>query len=388
MSFEPVSCDYILPTRIRYGKGAAESLPAELTALNIGSVLILTDTVIARQKFTSGIIEALTRGGIKVSVYDGVEANPKDRNVEEASSLAVSCEAEALIAIGGGSPMDCAKAVSVTALQGKPVRYFEQNANIGPDTLPLYTVPTTAGTGSEVTFSSVITDTKENFKFTVKSPRIAPRIAFIDPSFTLSMPPGLTAATGLDALTHAIEAFTAKVATPLSDAPALHAVELINRWLLPAFREPENLEARDGMMTGSLLAGIAFSHSDVASVHCIAEALGGKYDAPHGACNAIALPAVMEYNREFALERYSRIARAMGFDPRSAEEGARLAVERVRELVRLTGLPPFRSLGVKEEDLPELARNSARNGSNRDNPRPMGEEDYMNVLAELMSRNA
>jgi alcohol dehydrogenase len=385
MKFEPRTYDFILPTKIRYGKGAAESLPDELERDSIRSVLVITDRVIREQPFTAAIISSLSARGTAVSVYDGVEANPKDTNVEEAAKQAAACKAGALIAIGGGSPIDCAKAVSVTAALGGPVRTYEDSSRIQGNLLPIFTIPTTAGTGSEVTFSSVITDTAENFKFTVKSPTLAPRIAFIDPSFTASMPPQLTAATGLDALTHAIEAFTAKVANPLSDAAALHAVELINRYLMTAFLEPDNLEARDGMMTGSLLAGIAFSHSDVASVHCIAEALGGKYDAPHGACNAIVLPVLMEYNLEYAGERYARIARAMGFDFHSDDEGARMAVERVKELVKLTGLPSFRTFGAEDADLPELARNSARNGSSKDNPRPMTETDYLEVLRILMS---
>jgi alcohol dehydrogenase len=234
-----------------------------------------------------------------------------------------------------------------------------------------------------VTFSSVITDSKEHFKFTIKSPAIAPRSAFIDPLLTLSKPASLTAATGLDALTHAIEAYTAKNANPLSDAAALHAVELINRHLVTAVFEPKNLDARAGMLMGSLLAGIAFSHSDVAGVHCIAEALGGKYDAPHGACNAIALPVMMEYNLEYAVERYARIAGAMNLTFTGDEDGARLAAERVRSLAEEANLPDFRSLGVQETDFRELAENSARNGSNRDNPRPMSAEDYMRVLEKL-----
>ncbi len=375
--------DYILPTAIRYGEGVSSAIADELADAGIHSVLLITDPGIKQQSFAADIVENITRRHIIVYIFDQVEANPKDYNVQAAAEQAVTLKVEALLAMGGGSPIDCAKAVSVVAAQGGAVRSYEDSSRIGTNTLPLCTIPTTAGTGSEVTFSSVITDTREHFKFTIKSPSIAPRAAFIDPLLTLSKPASLTAATGLDALTHAIEAYTARNANPLSDAAALHAVELINRHLVTAVFEPDDREARAGMLMGSLLAGIAFSHSDVAGVHCIAEALGGRYDAPHGACNAIALPVMMEYNLDYAVERYARIARAMNLTFTDDQEGARLAVDRVRSLAEKVNLPDFRSLGVREPDLRELAENSARNGSNRDNPRPMTAEDYMNVLEKL-----
>jgi alcohol dehydrogenase len=375
--------DYILPTAIRYGEGISSAIADELAGAGIHSVLLITDPGIKQQSFAAEIVENITRRHIIVYIFDQVEANPKDYNVQAAAEQAVTLKVDALVAMGGGSPIDCAKAVSVVAAQGGAVRSYEVSSRIGKNPLPLYTIPTTAGTGSEVTFSSVITDTKEHFKFTIKSPAIAPRTAFIDPLLTLSKPASLTAATGLDALTHAIEAYTAKNANPLSDAAALHAVELINRHLVTAVFEPKNLDARAGMLMGSLLAGIAFSHSDVAGVHCIAEALGGKYDAPHGACNAIALPVMMEYNLEYAVERYARIAGAMNLTFAGDEDGARLAAERVRSLAEEVNLPDFRSLGVQETDLRELAENSARNGSSRDNPRPMSADDYMRILEKL-----
>ena len=376
--------DFILPTEIKYGEGSIAGIPGILKGRNIESVLLVTDPVIGEQPFTRRLLDDLSRAHVRVEVFDRVEPNPKDYNVMEAARAAVDAEAKGFIALGGGSPIDCAKAAAVVAASGGEVRDYEDRSKIKGNMLPLYTIPTTAGTGSEVTFSSVITDTTEHFKFTVKSPLMAPVTAFIDPLLTHSMPPMLTAATGLDALTHAIEAYTARNANPLSDAAALHAVELISRSIVRAVKEPGNSEARDDMMTGSLLAGIAFSHSDVAAVHCIAEALGGKYDTPHGVCNAVTLPAIMEYNLYYAVVRYARIARAMGLSFGNEEEGARLAVERVKHLVKETGLPEFRSFGVREEDLEKIAENSARNGSNADNPRPMAAEDYLEVLRRLL----
>ena len=272
------------------------------------------------------------------------------------------------------------------ATHGGDVREYADRSKITDEVLPLIAIPTTAGTGSEVTFGAVITDTENHFKFTVKHQNTAPKIALVDPKLTLSMPPALTASTGMDALTHAIEAYTAVVAEPLADANALYAIELITAHLKTAVFDGNNLEARAGMLLGSLLAGIAFSHSDVAAVHCIAEALGGKYDAPHGVCNAVTLSEIMAYNIESCQERYARVATAMGIDFTDITDGACKAVDAVQQLANDVNLPSFRSLGVKEEDLEELARNAAINGSNKDNPRPMDEDDYLCILKRLLAK--
>jgi alcohol dehydrogenase len=198
------------------------------------------------------------------------------------------------------------------------------------------------------------------------------------------MPAELTASTGMDALTHAVEAFTARVSEPIADSAALYAIELISRYLRIAVSEGNNLEARAGMLLGSVLAGIAFSHADVAAVHCVAEALGGKYDAPHGVCNAIVLPAVMAYNLEYCAGRYARIAAAMGLAYENVDEGAHQAVKAVKKLASDVHLPEFSSLGVQEKDLEELAVNSFKNGSNIDNPRPMTKADYLNLFQLLI----
>jgi alcohol dehydrogenase len=320
---------------------------------------------------------------ISYDVFTRVETNPKDYNVEEGAQKAAFLKPDCLVAIGGGSPIDCAKAIGVVATGGGRVRDYEGKNKIIGDVLPLIAVPTTAGSGSEVTASAVITDSRRHFKFSIKDYKIAPRVAILDPELTHSMPPGLTAATGMDALTHAIEAYTAIVSKPLADAAALHAVEMIFRHLKTAVSKGQNLDARSGMLVGSLLAAIAFSHSDVAAVHCIAEALGGKYDLPHGVCNAVVLPVIMEYNIDFCTKKYARLARAMGFSYRNVRSGAQKAVAAVKKMATDIKLPEFRELGVKEADFDELALNSAANGSNSVNPRPMEKDDYMQILRIL-----
>jgi alcohol dehydrogenase len=372
-----------LPTRIEYGPGAVGRLVPVLKEFGFETVMVVTDPGLQQAGLVEGVTRQLSEGGIRREVFAEVEPNPKDRNVQAGAEAADRLKPDCLVAVGGGSPIDCAKAVCVVATHGGRVRDYEKRERITAPVLPLIAIPTTAGTGSEVTFSSVITDSGDQFKFTVKHPAIAPRVALVDPEMTFSMPPGLTAATGMDALTHAIEAFTALAAEPLADATALYAIELIARHLRTAVSDGRNLEARAGMLMGSVLAGIAFSHSDVAAVHCIAEALGGKYDAPHGVCNAVTLPAVMEYNLSHCAERYARIGTAMGVGGEDLEDRARRTVAAVRQLALDVKLPELSSLGVRVEDLPELARNSALNGSNLDNPRPMSEADYLQLFRNL-----
>jgi alcohol dehydrogenase len=378
------SFSFELPTKIEYGVGVTKSLPEIIANENYSNLLVITDKGVAESGLLKRVADALDGHQLNWEVFDRVEPNPKDYNVHEGTEIARRLGADCLLAIGGGSPIDCAKAVAVVARQGGAVRDYEGPNNMGPDVLPLIAIPTTAGTGSEVTFSSVITDSDENFKFSIRDTKIAPRVALIDPEMTLTMPPGLTASTGMDALTHAIEAFTAKAAEPLADAAALYAIELIAAHLRNAVTDGHNLEARAGMLLGSVLAGIAFSHSDVAAVHCVAEALGGKYDAPHGVCNAVVLPAIMEYNMQHCKEQYARIALTMGLSLENVDDGAREAVSAVQQLASDVRLPEFSSLGVRAEDLEELADNSYKNGSNIDNPRPMGKRDYLNVFKMLM----
>lgn len=372
---------FTLPTKIVYGPGCINSLIEEL-ALNGGKrPIVITDKGVKNAGILDKITAMLKSNNINYTVYDGVEPNPKDLNVEEGAKIAREFSADSIIAIGGGSPIDCAKSVGVLLAHNadKIKKYEGKTAATEP--LPLLiTIPTTSGTGSELTFSSVITDTTNNYKMTVKSQYTAAKVAICDPELTLSLPAHITASTGMDALTHAIEAYTATCAEPISDAMALYATELIYNNLVTAVNEGNNLEARSAMLLGSMLAGIAFSHSDVASVHCIAESLGGVYDLPHGVCNAIFLPHVMEYNMEYSVERYARIAKAMGLSFDNDLEGAKKAVEAVKKLAVDVKLPLFSSLNVNTDDFDKIALMSVKNISTESNPRPMTKEDYLTVI--------
>lgn len=375
------SFNFSLPTKIVYGPGCITSLIDELT-LNGGTrPIIITDKGVKKAGILEKITFLLEQNKINYVVYDAVEPNPKDINVEDASRVAREFKADSIVAIGGGSPIDCAKSVGVLLAHNadKIKKYEGKTAATKPQPL-LITIPTTSGTGSELTFSSVITDTENSYKMTIKSQYTAAKVAICDPNLTLSLPAHITASTGMDALTHAIEAYTATCAEPISDAVALYATELIYNNLLTAFNEGDNLEARSAMLLGSMLAGIAFSHSDVASVHCIAESLGGVYDLPHGVCNSIFLPHVMEYNMEYSVKRYARLAKAMGFNFENDLEGAKKAVEAVKKLAVDVKLPSFSSLKVNKDDFEKIALMSMKNISTESNPRPMTKQDYLTVI--------
>ena len=372
---------FTLPTKIVYGPGCIVSLIDELQLNNGNKPVIITDKGVKNAGILDKITSLLAQNNISCTVYDGVEPNPKDVNVEEGAKIAREFGADSIIAVGGGSPIDCAKSVGVLlAHDGDKIKKYEGKTAATKHLPLLITIPTTSGTGSELTFSSVITDTENNYKMTVKSQYTAAKVAICDPELTLSLPAHITASTGMDALTHAIEAYTAACAEPISDAAALYATELIYNNLVRAFNDGSNLEARSAMLLGSMLAGIAFSHSDVASVHCIAESLGGVYDLPHGVCNAVFLPHVMEYNMDYCLERYARIAKAMGLNFENEKEGAKIAVQAVKKLALDVKLPLFSSLNVNTDDFEKLAEMSDKNISTESNPRPMTKEDYLKVI--------
>ena len=373
--------EFTLPTKIIFGPGCVKQLAEEIAAIGGKKPLIITDPGIRGAGIDRIVTDLLEEAGIEYGLFDGVEANPKDVNAEAAAREARACGADFLIAVGGGSPIDCAKAVGVLlAHDAEFIKPYEGKTAATLPNPPLITIPTTSGTGSEITFSSVITDTKNKYKMTVKSPYTAATTALCDPELTISVPPAVTAATGVDALTHSIEGFTATCSEPIGDAAALYSIELIAGNLVKAYKDGSDLESRSNMLMASMLGGISFSHSDVASVHCIAEALGSMYDLPHGTCNAIFLPYVMEYNMDYCVDRYARVAGALGLNYDSDEDGAAKAVAYVKQLTKDVELPTFASLDPDPADFPALADMAYKNGSNDSNPRPMTAADYEALL--------
>ncbi|MCL2498369.1 MAG: iron-containing alcohol dehydrogenase [Symbiobacteriaceae bacterium] len=369
-----------LPTRVLFGPGSLREVTKELKQLGVSKPLIVTDPGIVAAGILDKVLEQLS-GEIQAIIFSEVSPNPKDLNVVAGANVYRESGTDGILALGGGSPIDCAKGIGVlVANEANDIRAFAGRGIPSRPLPPLLAIPTTAGTGSEITFSCVLNDTSQNIKFTVKNAYTAPRVAICDPELTTTLPPAITAATGMDALTHAIEAYTATCAEPISDALALYAIELITASLETAFNYGANLTARSTMLMGSLLAGMAFSHSDVAGIHCIAEALGGLYDLPHGVCNAIILPHMMSYCMDYCQERYARIARAMGLLPDQGAAGAAQAVAKVQELAAAVRLPLFKELQVDPSEFPKIALRSYENGSNPSNPRPMTADDYLQLL--------
>ena len=369
-----------LPTKIIFGPGSASRLNDELLSLGVKRPLIVTDQGIVNAGILSQATTSLQQS-ITYHVYSDVSPNPKDTEVSVGAKQYTEFGADCILALGGGSPIDCAKSVAILAANSaNDIKAYEGKNKPSNPLPPLICLPTTAGSGSEVTYSSVITDTKNNYKMTIKNQYTAPVLSICDPELSASCPPPLTASCGMDALTHAIEAYSATCSTPLSDAAALYAIELLYGSLAECVTNGSNVEARSRVLMGSILAGIAFSRSDVASVHCLAEALGGMYDLPHGVCNAVLLPFVMEYNMSYCEEKYARIARAMGLSYDTEKEGAANAVKAVKRLAQDVSLPSFGEFNISQNDYDTLAVISEKNLSTPSNPRPMTKTDYLNIL--------
>lgn len=372
-----------LPTTIHAGPGVSRDVATHARALGGDRVLLVTDPGVLAVGIAGHIADLLTADGIDVAIFDEVSPNPRDSECAMAAALAREHGATLVVAVGGGSPIDLAKAAAGLATNEGTAAEWAAPRAFALDPLPLLAIPTTAGTGSEVTRSSVINDTARAIKFTIRDLRIAPKIALVDADLTLSLPPAITAATGMDALTHAIEAYTCRRASPITDALALHAVRLIGAHLATAVHDGANRAAREKMMTASVIAGIAFSNSDVAAVHCIAEAIGGRYDTPHGVANSLFLPYLFAHNTEAAPDRHAEIAVALGVarEDQPAREAAAAGAGALADLAREIGIPRFAELpGIRPDEFPWIAAASVANLSNASNAREMTEADYQALL--------
>ena len=378
--------NFSVPPRIKYGPGITAAIGSEVASLLKGTkpkVMIVTDSGVVRAGLLDGIKKSLADSGIEHFVFDEIEPNPHDTTVYKGAEKFKNQKANILVAVGGGSVMDGAKSIGVIVTHGGTVdQYDGLNLVPGPIT-PLIAVPTTAGTGSEVTMFSIITNTKAHYKMGVADLKVIPAVALVDPEMTYSLPRNGTIGTGLDALTHAIEAYTCNVANPVSDALALKAIRLIFEHLPGAAKNGKDAEARNGMMLGSLIAGLAFGNADVTSVHCLSESIGGLYDAPHGMVNGILLPYVMAYNLKATPKRFTEIASAIG-----RETVPEAAVDAVVELEKSLAIPTLADYGVKEADFAKLASMSTAHPCNPSNPRLMKDGDYTFILEASLARKS
>jgi alcohol dehydrogenase len=373
--------EFLLPTRIIFGNGVIDRIGDE--ARNLGRrAFIVTDKDILQTGYTERIQRLFKHFNIEVMVFSDVAPNPRDISVEKGSQQAREFKADMLIGVGGGSVIDTAKAIGVILQEGGRIQDYEGLDLIKKPITPLIAVPTTAGTGSEVTFWSVITDTDRKLKMSIGSPRMAAKIALVDPMLTLTLPKEITAFTGIDALVHSIEAYTALLSQPISDSIALSAIRLISDNIRKAYANGKNVEARYNMMLGSMLAGIAFGNSDVASVHCMGEAMGGLYDTPHGLSMAMCLPSCVEHNIISNPEKFSEVAIALGENVTglSPIAAARQCMIAVRNLLKDLDIPSARQIGLKKEDLNRLAEMAAANVSVASNPRTLDKQDFLKMF--------
>lgn len=375
------------PTEILYGTGSIRQLANLVTKEQAKKVLVITDPGVCQAGLVQEVETQLHAAGVGYDVFADVEPNPSVATVEKAFQQYRTCCADMLIAMGGGSAIDVGKAVSVLAANGGTITQYEGIDTFTHPIVPLIAIPTTAGTGSEVTLFTVITDTKRDYKLTVGGRKLAPAYAIVDPALTLTMPRSVTASTGLDALVHAIESYTSLAAYPLSEALALEAIRVISANLRQAVFNGANLAARENMLYGSLVAGLAFNNTRLGNVHAMSHPVSAMFKVAHGVANSILLPHVMEFNVYAVPEKFRAIANAMGYctDGLPLMEAAQLAIMAVKELAADIGIPSsLRDTGVHEDAIPQMTQDAMKSGNIAVNPRKTTEADIRMLFEKAM----
>ena len=370
-----------------HGAGAIAEIATEAKAHGFKKAFVCSDPDLIKFNVTSKVTDILDKEGLAYEIYSDIKANPTIENVQHGVAAFKASEADYIVAIGGGSSMDTAKAIGIIIAnpEFEDVRSLEGVAPTTKPCVPIIAVPTTAGTAAEVTINYVITDVERKRKFVCVEPHDMPIIAIVDPDMMSSMPKGLTASTGMDALTHAIEGYTTKGAWEMTDMFHLKAIEIISKSLRGAVANTK--EGREGMALGQYIAGMGFSNVGLGIVHSMAHPLGAVYDTPHGVANAIILPTVMEYNAPATGEKYRNIAKAMGVkgvDDMSLEEARKAAVDAVKQLSHDVGIPENLKDIVKPEDVDFLAQSAYDDACRPGNPRETSVEEIKELYLSLI----
>ncbi len=378
---------FVLNETSYHGAGAIQSIPDEIKGRGFTKVMVCSDPDLIKFNVTKKVTDILDEAKIPYEIYSDIKPNPTIENVQSGVEAFKASGADAIVAIGGGSSMDTAKAVGIIVANPEfaDVRSLEGVAPTKNKCVPIIAVPTTAGTAAEVTINYVITDAEKNRKMVCVDVHDIPVVAVVDPDMMASMPKSLTAATGMDALTHAIEGYITKGAWALSDMFHLEAIRIIAQNLRGAVNNTP--EGREGMALGQYVAGMGFSNVGLGIVHSMAHPLGALYDTPHGIANAIILPTVMEYNAEAAGEKYREIARAMGVpkvDKMSPKKYRKAAIDAVKKLAADVGIPSTLKDIVKEEDIPFLAQSAYDDACRPGNPRDTSVEEITELYKSLM----
>ena len=362
---------FYMPSVSAMGVNCLTEVPKYIKENEFKKGLIVTDSVLVQIGLVGKVTELLEKNDIGYVIYDGTKPNPTVKNVNDGLSLLKENECDFVISLGGGSPHDCAKGIALLATNGGDIKDYEGVNKSKYPQLPLITINTTAGTASEMTIFSIITDEDRHIKMALVDKHMTPVMAVNDPMLMVAMPKSLTSATGMDALTHSIEAYVSTNATPITDACAEKSIELIAKYLKRAVENGNDIKARDMMAYAEFLAGMAFNNASLGYVHAMAHQLGGFYDLPHGVCNAVLLPHVQEFNAKVSAERLKKVASIMGIDvdEMTNEEGAKACIEAIKDLSKSIGIPSgLKELGAKEEDFDVLAENALKDACGLTNP--------------------
>ncbi len=390
MNTPPPTLRFDIPATILHGAGCRRQLSKLVKELGCTRVLLVTDPGVIQLGVAAEIQDLLTKAGLTVAVFSDVQADPTDANVAAGVAALANHRADCVVAVGGGSPIDTAKVIAIRPANPAPLPEFMGLHKIEHAGLPLIAVPTTAGTGSEASKVAVITDTQRHVKMMMLSAPLLPRAAIVDFELTLSMPPGLTAAVGVDTLTHGIEAYVSRKANALTDPLALQCIALCAQHLCTAWSEPTNLVAREGMMLAATLGGMAFSNSSVALVHGMSRPIGAVFHLPHGLSNAVLLPAVTRYSTEAAPARYAQIARVIGCAAAAASDNAACAalvlwLDELNAKLQIPRLSACRGVERAQFDreVQKMATDALASGSPANNPRVPTAEEIVGLYHEI-----
>lgn len=378
---------FFIPSVNMIGSGCLQEAAKALKEHGLHRALIVTDKVLNSIGVVAQVQQLLMAQKIESCVYDGTHPNPTTANVKQGLALLRENDCDCVISLGGGSPHDCAKGIALLAANGGEIKDYEGVDRSAKPQLPMVAINTTAGTASEMTRFCIITDEARHIKMAIVDKHVTPLLSVNDPHLMAGMPKGLTAATGMDALTHAIEAYVSSAANPITDACALKAATMIAQSLRDAVADGQNMQARENMAYAQFLAGMAFNNASLGYVHAMAHQLGGFYDLPHGVCNAVLLPHVQEFNAEVAAGRLKDVAAAMGVDVagQSDQQGAALCIAAIRQLAQDVGIPAgLRDLKVKEEDFDTLAANALKDACGFTNPIQATHEQIVAIFKAAM----
>ncbi len=374
---------FFIPTVNLMGAGCLTEATDSIKSQGFKKGLIVTDKILNQIGIVKQVQDLLTEREVTTVVFDGTQPNPTIGNVEAGLELLKENDCDFVISLGGGSPHDCAKGIALVAANGGKIGDYEGVDQSAKPQLPLIAINTTAGTASEMTRFCIITDEARHIKMAIVDKHTTPLISVNDPELMLAKPASLTAATGMDALTHAVEAYVSIAATPITDAVAIKAIELIQAHLRKAVSHGDDIEAREQMAYAQFMAGMAFNNASLGYVHAMAHQLGGFYDLPHGVCNAILLPHVQRYNAQVCPERLTDVAKAMGVDVEgmNAEQGAEAALEAIVALSKDVGIPAgLKELGAKSDDISVLADNALKDACGFTNPKQATHEEISAIF--------